>query len=185
LGTLPALVGTSGVNSYGAMLCGATIVDGFRRIRPTLSVRLIGVVLAGVVAAVVTIALPSDYLNSFNTFLAILVYLLVPWSAVNLVDFYLVRKGHYSIADIVDPRGRYGQWAWRGLTAYVVGFLAMIPFLSLSFYHGPVTKAIGGADISFEIGLVVAGGLYLWLSRGRGDELPLTPQTAAEARSLT
>ena len=35
LGTLPALVGTSGVNSYGAMLCGATIVDGFRRIRPT------------------------------------------------------------------------------------------------------------------------------------------------------
>ena len=185
LGTLPALVGTSGVNSYGAMLCGATIVDGFRRIRPTLSVRLIGVVLAGVVAAVVTIALPSDYLNSFNTFLAILVYLLVPWSAVNLVDFYLVRKGHYSIADIVDPRGRYGQWAWRGLTAYVVGFLAMVPFLSLSFYHGPVTNAIGGADISFEIGLVVAGGLYLWLSRGRGDELPLTPPAAAEARSLT
>ena len=185
LGTLPALVGTSGVNSYGAMLCGATIVDGFRRIRPTLSVRLIGVVLSGVVAAVVTIALPSDYLNSFNTFLAILVYLLVPWSAVNLVDFYLVRKGHYSIADIVDPRGRYGQWAWRGLTAYVVGFLAMVPFLSLSFYHGPVTDAIGGADISFEVGLVVAGGLYLWLSRGRGDELPLTPHTAAEARSLT
>ena len=185
LGTLPALVGTSGVNSYGAMLCGATIVDGFRRIRPTLSVRLIGVVLAGVVAAVVTIALPSDYLNSFNTFLAILVYLLVPWSAVNLVDFYLVRKGHYSIADIVDPRGRYGQWAWRGLTAYVVGFLAMVPFLSLSFYHGPVTNAIGGADISFEVGLVVAGGLYLWLSRSRGDELPLTPPTAAEARSLT
>ena len=120
-------------------------------------------------AAVVTIALPSDYLNSFNTFLAILVYLLVPWSAVNLADFYLVRKGHYSIADIVDPRGRYGQWAWRGLTAYVVGFAAMLPFLSLSFYHGPVTSALGGADISFEVGLVVAGGLYLWLSRGRGD----------------
>ena len=61
----------------------------------------------------------------------------------------------------------------------------MIPFLSLSFYHGLVTDAIGGADISFEVGLVVAGGLYLWLSRGRGDELPLTPHTGAEARSLT
>ena len=185
LGTLPALIGTSGVNSYGAMLCGATIVDGFRHIKPTLTVRVTGVVLAGAVAALVTVVLPSDYLNSFNTFLAILVYLLVPWSAVNLVDFYLVRKGHYSIADIVDPRGRYGLWAWRGLTAYLIGFLAMVPFLSLSFYTGPVTSAIGGADISFEVGLVVAGGLYLWLSRSRGDELLLTPHTVAEAQSLT
>ena len=80
-------------------------------------------------------------------------------------------------------RGRYGLWAWRGLTAYLVGFLAMIPFLSLSFYTGPVTSAIGGADISFEVGLIVAGGLYLWLSRSSGAEV-LTPRTAAEAQSL-
>ena len=170
LGTLPALIGTSGVNSYGSMLCGATIVDGFRRIRPTLRARVIGLVLSGAAAAIVTIVMPSNYLSSFNTFLAILVYLLIPWSAVNLADFYLVRKGHYSIADITDPQGRYGRWPWRGLTAYVLGFAAMIPFLSLSFYTGPVTRALGGADLSFEVGLLVAGGLYLWVSRDQARQ---------------
>jgi nucleobase:cation symporter-1, NCS1 family len=182
LGTLPALVGTSGVNSYGSMLCGATVVDGFRRIKPDLTVRAVGLVLSGAAAAIVTIVMPSDYLNSFNTFLSILVYLLIPWSAVNLVDFYLVRKGRYSIADIVDPRGRYGRWAWRGLTAYLLGFLAMLPFLSLSFYTGPVTRAIGGADISFEVGLIVAGGLYLWMSRDR-ERQPL-PVPVREPETL-
>lgn len=111
LGTLPALVGTSGVNSYGGMLCGTTIVDGFRRIRPTVRVRVVGLILVGAVAALVTIIMPANYLSSFNTFLSILVYLLIPWSAVNLADFYLVRKGHYSIENIVDPRGSYGLWA--------------------------------------------------------------------------
>ena len=165
LGTLPALIGTSGVNSYGAMLCSTTIADGFRRITPTVRVRVVGLVLVGAVAALVTIIMPANYLSSFNTFLSILVYLLIPWSAVNLADFYLVRKGHYSIEDIVDPRGGYGLWAWRGLTAYVIGFAAMLPFLSLSFYTGPATRALGGADLSFEVGLVVAGGIYLWISR--------------------
>lgn len=165
LGALPALLGTSGVNAYGSMLCGATLVDGIRRISPTLLVRVIGVVVSGVVAAVITIALPSNYLNDFNTFLAILVYLLIPWSAVNLADFYLVRKGHYSIADIVDPRGAYGRLAWRGMAAYLIGLAAMVPFMSLSFYTGPVTRAIGGADISFWVGLIVAGGLYLLMTR--------------------
>jgi nucleobase:cation symporter-1, NCS1 family len=126
---------------------------------------VVGLVLVGAVAALVTIIMPANYLSSFNTFLSILVYLLIPWSAVNLADFYLVRKGHYSIEDIVNPRGRYGLWAWRGLTAYVIGFAAMLPFLSLSFYTGPATRALGGADLSFEVGLVVAGGLYLWISR--------------------
>jgi NCS1 nucleoside transporter family len=179
LGTLPALVGTSGVNSYGGMLCGATIVDGFRRIRPTLRVRVIGLLVVGGVAAAVTIIMPANYLSSFTTFLSVLVYLLIPWTAVNLADFYLVRKGHYSIADIVDPQGRYGRWAWRGLTAYILGFLAMVPFLSLSFYTGPITRALGGADLSFEVGLVVAGSLYLWLSRtqaARQAFLVTTPQ---------
>jgi len=167
LGTLPALIGTSGVNAYGGMLCSVTIVDGFRRINPTVRTRIIGLVLVGAVSVAVAIIMPANYLSSFNTFLAILVYLLVPWSAVNLADFYLVRKGHYSIGDIVDPWGAYGRWAWRGLTAYLIGFAFMIPFLSLSFYQGPVTRALGGADLSFEVGLVVAGCTYLALSRNR------------------
>jgi purine-cytosine permease-like protein len=75
---------------------------------------------------------------------------------VNLADFYLVRRGHYSIADITDRNGAYGRYAWRGIVAFLAGFAAMIPFMSLSVYTGPVPKAIGGADLSFFVGLIVA-----------------------------
>jgi purine-cytosine permease-like protein len=164
-GTLPAMIGTSGVNAYGAMLTGATIIDGIRHVRPTVALRVVGLLLAGVVAAVLSLALPVDYLDSFNTFLVVMTYLLVPWTAVNLTDYYLVRRGHYLIADIVDPEGVYGQWAWRGLTAYFLGFLTMIPFFSLSFYEGPVTKALGGADFSFVVGLAVSSLAYVALGQ--------------------
>jgi NCS1 family nucleobase:cation symporter-1 len=172
--SLPALLGTSGVNAYGSMLCGLSIADGFRKVPPTIRVRVIGVIASGAVSLLITVFLPTDYLGSFNTFLAILVYLLIPWSAVNLADFYLVRKGHYSIADITDRNGAYGRYAWRGIAAFLAGLAAMVPFMSLSFYTGPVPRAIGGADLSFFVGLIVAGGLYLLVSRKSASVEPVS-----------
>jgi purine-cytosine permease-like protein len=55
----------------------------------------------------------------------------------------------------------YGQWNWRGLSAYLGGFLAMIPFFSTGLYTGPVARALGGADVAMLIGLPVSAGLYL------------------------
>ena len=67
---------------------------------------------------------------SFGNFLAILLYLFTPWTAINLIDFYVVRKGHYSVREIFNKRGMYGIWNWHGLVAYALGFIAMIPFFS-------------------------------------------------------
>jgi purine-cytosine permease-like protein len=42
----------------------------------------------------------------------------------------------------------------------------MTPFFNVgTFYEGPVAKALGGADISFFIGLAVAPVLYYIFSR--------------------
>lgn len=38
----------------------------------------------------------SAVLNS----LTLMLYLLVPWTALNLVDYFFVRRGHYAITDI-------------------------------------------------------------------------------------
>jgi nucleobase:cation symporter-1, NCS1 family len=83
------------------------------------------------------------------------------------------------VSAIFDPRGIYGRWAWRGLVAYVVGFVAMIPFFNTSFFSGPVADALDGADISFVVGLIVAGSLYAWLCR----DLDLDAERAAVAAS--
>ncbi len=97
--------------------------------------------------------------------LSVLLYIFTPWTAINLVDFYIVRKGHYSIAAIFDPDGIYGRWNARGLIAYLAGFLAMVPFFSTHVFTGPVARALGGADISMLIGLPVSALAYLVLCR--------------------
>ena len=55
----------------------------------------------------------------------------------------------------------YGRWGWRGILAYPIGFAAMTPFFSVgTLYEGAAARALDGADISFFVGLPVAGLLY-------------------------
>ncbi|WP_351232106.1 cytosine permease [Streptomyces sp. NPDC002133] len=174
-----ALITIMAVNAYGAMLTTTSAVDAFKKVKPTIRARVAGIVAIELVVFGVALALPADYLGSFNNFVLLMLYFLIPWTAVNLVDFYFVRRGHYAITAIFDPRGIYGRWSWRGLTAYTVGLAAMLPFFATSFYTGPVTKALGGADVSFVVGLAVAGLLYYVLSRG----LDMRAEKAAVAAS--
>jgi nucleobase:cation symporter-1, NCS1 family len=177
--TVPANITVMAVNMYGAMLTGATAVDAFRQQRATVWLRVAGVAVIGAIGFVVALAIPASFLTSFNNFLLLMLYFLVPWTAVNLVDFYFVRRGHYAITEIFNPRGLYGRWGWRGVTAYFIGLGAMIPFMSTTIWTGPVASAMEGADISFLIGLPVAGGLYYLLTRS----LDLDAERAAEQRS--
>jgi NCS1 family nucleobase:cation symporter-1 len=177
--SVPALIGIMSVNAYGAMLTSASAVDGFRRISPGLRTRVTGIVVVMLLAVVIALVLPEDYLGSFNTFVLLMLYFLIPWTAVNLVDFYFVRRGHYAITEIFNPRGIYGTWPARGLVPYLAGVLAMVPFVVTTAYTGPVAEALGGVDVSFVVGLVVAGGLYLLLSRG----LDTAAEDRARARS--
>jgi purine-cytosine permease-like protein len=95
----------------------------------------------------------------------LILYLFIPWTAVNLVDYYVVRRGHYAVAEIFNPHGISGRWGWRGIVAYLVGFGAMVPFFSTPSFTGPVAKAMDGADLSLFVGLPIAGGLYYLLAR--------------------
>jgi purine-cytosine permease-like protein len=130
---------------------------------------------------VVSLLLPDDLLGSLNNFVLLMLYFLVPWTAVNLVDFYFVRRGKYAITEIFNPRGIYGQWSWRGLLAYFGGLAAMVPFIALpGVWEGPVATAFGGVDLAFVIGLVVAGGLYLLVSRGINHDAERKARLASE-----
>ncbi len=162
------------INAYGAMLSGVTIVDAFRPVRSTARIRVVGLVIVGVVSLAIALLIPDDYLNSYNSFITLLLYFLIPWTAVNLVDFYLVRHGNYAIADIFrSDGGVYGRWAWRGIVAYVAGFVAMIPFFVIGGYVGPIAAALGGADLAWIVGLLVSGALYylFWRNVDRSNEI--------------
>src|SRR4051812_8306864 len=159
------LVSVTALNMYGGSLTLISAADSIRRMRPTTTVRIVTITVTAVLSLVPALLIGQNFLTNFEDFLLLVLYLFVPWTAVNLVDYYIVRRGHYAIAEIFNPRGMYGRWGWRGILAYLLGFAAMLPFLSTSKYTGFVAHALDGADISFFVGLPVAGILYWVFAR--------------------
>ncbi|MFH7339856.1 purine-cytosine permease family protein [Streptomyces sp. KHY 26] len=160
------LVSVTALNMYGGSLTLISAIDSVRRVRPTLAVRLLTLALTAALSVVGALAATAHFLADFNDFLLLVLYLFIPWTAVNLMDYYVVRRGHYAVAEIFNPRGVYGRWGWHGIISYLVGFAVMVPFFSVgTLYTGPAAKALGGADISLFIGLPVSALLYWWLTR--------------------
>lgn len=160
------LVSVTALNMYGGSLTLISAADSIRKVRPTISARLLTLAFTAALSLAGALAATSHFLTNFNNFLLLVLYLFIPWTAVNLMDYYVVRRGHYAIAEIFKPHGIYGRWGWRGIIAYLVGFGAMVPFFSVgTLFTGPAAKALNGADISLFIGLPVSGLLYWWLAR--------------------
>lgn len=165
LAALPGLISVMTVNIYAASLELITIADSIKPVKPTRALRVLGCLVIAAAAFIGSILSTGEFLANFGSFLVVLLYVLVPWTAVNLVDYYFVRRGHYAIRDIFTPNGIYGSWGWRGLVAYLVGILAMIPFVVTTWYTGPIAQALGGADLALFVGLAASAITYVILAR--------------------
>ncbi|MFG2887663.1 purine-cytosine permease family protein [Streptomyces sp. NPDC048297] len=133
------------LNFYGGSLTLLSSMDSIRQIRSTVAKRVVTLVVVGLLSTAIAFSSDETFLREFEHFLVVLGYLFTPWTAINLVDFYVVRRGHYSIREIFNPRGIYGRWSWRGLVSYVVGFASMMPFAVVGDHMGPVARWRGGS----------------------------------------
>lgn len=128
-------------------------------------------------------AVSSNFIVNLTNFITFLLYLLVPWTAINLTDFYVVHRGRYDIDAILSRDGRYGLVNVRALVVYAVAALVEVPFMNSTVYEGPLAKALGGTDIAWIVGLAVAGSLWLAVARRPADAavgpLDLTTSTRA------
>ncbi|MFD0066447.1 purine-cytosine permease family protein [Streptomyces sp. NPDC056637] len=161
------------LNTYGGFMSMVTSVSGFRG-QKVLSQRARAVYIALIMVAGTAVALvgKDSFLSSFKDFLLFLLTFFTPWSAINLVDYYLISKERYDIPALSDPHGRYGAWRWDALTVYGIGLLAQLPFLATHFYTGPLVEPLGGADISWIVGLVVPAVLYWAVARRNTAHIP-------------
>jgi purine-cytosine permease-like protein len=183
-----ALMATMGMNAYGGMLSVLTGVDAFKTIKTSRLWRAGTVVVLAVIWYLLGLAWSSaSAVTAVLDSLTLMLYLLVPWTALNLVDYFFVRHGHYAITDIFRLDGVYHRWGWRGLTAYFTGFAAEIPFMVILpiggfSYTGPVPGHLtNGVDYSWAVGLFVSGLLYWILSRSLDTS---AEQAAIEASNL-
>jgi purine-cytosine permease-like protein len=164
-GGVLGLVSITGLNFYGASLTLLSVADCVRPQRSGVRGRMVALLIAFAVSLALALMSSREFANRFDELLAVLLYLFTPWTAINLVDFYWVRKCRYSVREIFNPRGIYGRWSWRGLVAYAIGFIAMIPFFSTSHFKGAIALKLGGADLAMLVGLPVSALVYLYVCR--------------------
>lgn len=153
--TLNAYTGAFQVLALGNMWRRFKSVSVMLRVVPFICVMAVGVVIALVGYA--------HFVSNLSNFLDVLLVIFIPWSAVNLTDYFLVRRGNYDVTAFFIPDGVYGKLAWRGLVAYAVGLAAEWPFVSQPDYVGPFVSHLGGADISWLVGFFVSAVVYLVL----------------------
>jgi NCS1 family nucleobase:cation symporter-1 len=160
-----ALVAAMGISAYSGMLSVLTMFDSFHRVRSGALIRVV-TILALMVLWFTLGAVLTNATSVLNDWLLIMLYLLAPWTSVNLVDFYFVRHGRFAITDLSNPSGVYGRWGVRGLTAYFLGLVVEAPFVSVAnLYQSPGATWLRGVDVSWLVGLFVAGGAYVLLTR--------------------
>jgi NCS1 family nucleobase:cation symporter-1 len=153
--TLNAYTGAFQVLALGNMWRRFKSVSVMLRVVPFICVMAVGVLIA--------LLGYKHFVNNLSNFLDVLLVIFIPWSAVNLTDYFLVRRGNYDVTAFFIPDGVYGKVAWRGLVAYAVGLAAEWPFVSQPDYVGPFVSHLGGADISWLVGFFVSAVVYLIL----------------------
>ncbi len=179
-----SLLGSDALNAYTGMLAVESVRSTWQKVAASRVARTIGLVLVFAIATVLALSGYKTFLTSFENFIDVLLFFFVPWSVINLIDFYIVKKGRYDVRSFFSPKGIYGGWRLTAIIPYVIALGAQVPFLDQTLYVGPMVKVLGGADISWIVAFVVAGAGYLIATRlFGGGPLSATPAPAGAAAS--
>ncbi|MEU1972969.1 cytosine permease [Microbacterium sp. NPDC019599] len=157
--------------------------------------RVATIVITGVVstaAAAWFLFLAPAFLDTLNSSLELAVTVLGPLVAVYAVDI-LLRRNRYDGRALADERRDGPFWYthgvfWPGVIAMSVATTTAVLMANTTLYVGPLSVALGGADLSAIVGPLLAGGLYalLWLTCApyRDPAARPTAHAPAEARAI-
>lgn len=151
----------STLNSYGCFMCIATIYSSFKgSMTITKTQRLIAVICIVTISTVIAILGEHSFLSTFKSFILFLLTFFIPWSAINLIDYYFISQEKCDIKELSNPNGKYGRWNKIGIGCYFAGILFQLPFIDTKLYTGSIAKLMGGVDLSWISGLIFTAVLY-------------------------
>jgi NCS1 family nucleobase:cation symporter-1 len=159
---------------YGAFLTAFAAISS-RGVAAASTPRVRAVFVIGFVwlSTALSIAASEHLLATFQNVTVFLLYLLVPWTAINLMDYFVIRRGHYDLAQLFVRNGIYGMVNWRALTIYLAAIGIQVPFINSSLYEGPIAKSLNGADIAWIVGLTFSAVAYYLVAK-RDPSAPKT-----------
>ena len=118
-------------------------------------------------AAVLYILFVRDLSTVLNDFVALLVAWSGPYAGVWLCDGIL-RRWRFDLTAIHPRAGAPAPWdgrSWRGWLAFLAGMAAAVPTMKSPLFEGPITRILGGMDLSWVLGIAVSAAAYGVLSR--------------------
>ncbi|MCJ1888351.1 cytosine permease [Pseudomonas sp. LA21] len=168
------IISHNALNLYGAVLSIVTSIQTFAGSwTPSVRVRVVlsSVVLAG--SCVMALGASANFISHFIGLILAMLVVLVPWASINLVDFYLIKRGRYDIQSIFRRDGGvYGRFNPHAIIAYFLGIIVQLPFANTALFVGPYANYIDGVDLSWLVGLLVICPLYYCLAtRGQAREM--------------
>ncbi|TMD68102.1 MAG: hypothetical protein E6I84_02445 [Chloroflexi bacterium] len=169
IAALKVAMGGFGAFAVVAVILGATTANVLNLYSNTMSAKVLDVRLArwqlavvgGVLGFILALIGYQNFTQNYQNFLIVLDYWIMPWLAVVLIDYYVLKR--------TEPLGFSSapDWNRSGPIAFVIGLLASLLFISETFAKGPFASVFGGADFGYFIGFIVAGVVYLLLNRSR------------------
>jgi nucleobase:cation symporter-1, NCS1 family len=149
--------------ALSTLTVGQTLISSWSpgpRSRTVITVVLFGCALAAALLG------KASFMVNYEGFILLLLYVLVPWTAINLVDYYFLRHGQYDVdAFFLRDGGIYGRVNTVAVVCYAMGILVQLPFVASPLYTGPVARAFGGVDLSWIVGLAVTSPVYYWWAK--------------------
>ncbi len=107
----------------------------------------------------------SNFFDTLNSILELTVALLGPALAIYAADIVL-RRNSYDGHQLHDERPNSPFWYFHGVnlpgvTALVVGTGVAVLFADTTLFIGPISQALGGADLSAIVGPLLAAVIYV------------------------
>ncbi|GAN97948.1 nucleobase cation symporter-1 (NCS1) family/cytosine/purines uracil thiamine allantoin permease [Komagataeibacter europaeus NBRC 3261] len=162
------------MNVYCGALSSLTIIQTFvstRRHQKALRLAITSGLLT--IALLMAVFMARSFMTLYSEFLELLMSVMIPWTAINLTDYYLIHRGEYDVEAFFHPTGgRYGRYNKPAFICYFVGILIQIPFLSNALFTGPMARLVHGVDLSWIVGLVVTTPLYWWAAGRQARAAP-------------
>ena len=159
-------IATNILNVYSASL--AALSAGLKMSRTVLA----AVVGLGGYAVSIWFVFSPSFAKDFDNWMIGLLLWMSPFAGVVLADYYLKRRGEIDVEELyrAPEDSAYGDINWGGVSAFLIGLIGgwtvedgLVPAL-----QGPVSlNLLGGADLSWLVGIVVSGSVYLALGRRR------------------
>lgn len=161
------IISHNALNAYGAGLSIITLIQTFRaQWVPQRPARIC--ISSAILAAGLTLAVSftSTVVPVFLNIVFALLIALVPWITINLIDFYLIKKGDYDVSSFLRADGgAYGLVNKPAIVAFAVGVAVQIPFAQNAFFSGPLCGLFNAIDIGWLLSPPVTAATFYLLRR--------------------